>query len=170
MLSPPILLLGALCLAFLILQNIHLRLQRRRHAKKWGCQPPPVAQTGIYGIRAFLDLGKAMKETRLVEYISDRYDEHGYTFGQSLFGRSAVSTAEPENLKALLATQFNDFCLGTRRREFYPTLGDGIFTLDGAGWAHSRAMLKPQFQRDQVNRPSPLCNIVHGVNLARLPI
>lgn len=170
MLSPPILLLGALCLAFLILQNIHLRLQRRRHAKKWGCQPPPVAQTGIYGIRTFLDLIKAMDETRLVEYISDRYDEHGYTFEQSVFGDSAVSTAEPENLKALLATQFNDFCLGTRRREFYPTLGDGIFTLDGAGWAHSRAMLKPQFQRDQVNRPFSLCNIIHSVNLVRLPI
>ncbi|OJJ06777.1 hypothetical protein ASPVEDRAFT_46128 [Aspergillus versicolor CBS 583.65] len=150
MLSPPILLLGALCLAFLILQSIRRRLQRRIYAKKWGCQPPPVAQTGIYGIRTFLDLNKAMNETRLVEYISDRYDEHGYTFEQSVFGDSAVSTAEPENLKALLATQFNDFCLGTRRREFYPTLGDGIFTLDGAGWAHSRAMLKPQFQRDQV--------------------
>lgn len=170
MLSPPILLLGAVFVAFLFLQNIHRRLQRRRYAKKWGCQPPPVARTGIYGIRAFLDLSKAMKETRMVEYIHERYNEHGYTFGQSMFGRSAVSTAEPENLKAILATQFNDFCLGTRHREFYPTLGDGIFTLDGAGWSHSRAMLKPQFQRDQVNRPSSLCNIVHSVDLVRSPI
>jgi cytochrome P450 len=40
--------------------------------------------------------------------------------------------------------------LGNRHREFYPLLGDGIFTLDGAGWSHARALLRPQFTRDQV--------------------
>jgi hypothetical protein len=29
-------------------------------------------------------------------------------------------------------------------------LGDGIFTLDGAGWTHARGLLRPQFTRDQV--------------------
>lgn len=50
----------------------------------------------------------------------------------------------------MLATQFSDFGLGLRRQAFGPFLGDGIFTLDGAGWSHSRAMLRPQFSRDQV--------------------
>lgn len=91
----------------------------------------------------------------MVEFITQKYNEYGWTFEQSVLGRSGISTIEPENLKALLATQFNDFCLGTREREFGPLLGQGIFTLDGAGWSHSRALLRPQFTRDQVDRPLP---------------
>ncbi|KAL4918697.1 cytochrome P450 [Aspergillus aurantiobrunneus] len=150
MLLPTILLLGALCLTFLALQNIRQRLRRRQDAKRWGCQAPLRVPSGFFGISTFLDTVKAQQETRLVEFILDRYNKYGLTFQQTMLGLSSISTIEPENLKALLATQFNDFGLGTRHREFYPTLGDGIFTLDGAGWSHARAMLKPQFHRDQV--------------------
>ena len=38
-----------------------------------------------------------------------------------------------------------------RRGNFYPLLGNGIFTSDGIGWEHSRAMMRPQFARDQVS-------------------
>ncbi|OBT54283.1 hypothetical protein VE04_05732 [Pseudogymnoascus sp. 24MN13] len=38
-----------------------------------------------------------------------------------------------------------------RRRNFFPLLGNGIFTQDGAGWEHSRTMMRPQFARDQVS-------------------
>ncbi|KAL4867624.1 hypothetical protein BDV12DRAFT_171037 [Aspergillus spectabilis] len=150
MLSPTVLVLGAVFTALFVLQEIHHRIQRRRNAKKWGCKPAPVAPTGFYGIPAFLQLAQAAKEKRWVEYIAARYDEYGYTFSQTMLGRVAISTIEPDNIKALLSSQFDDFCLGTRHREFYPTLGDGIFTLDGAGWSHSRALLRPQFNRDQV--------------------
>jgi cytochrome P450 len=74
----------------------------------------------------------------------------GTTFEQTVLGVSSIVTVDPENVKALLATQFNDFALGLRHDTFYPLLGDGIFTLDGPGWSHSRAMLRPQFARDQV--------------------
>ena len=40
-----------------------------------------------------------------------------------------------------------DFGFGPRRGVFYPLLGDGIFTQDGAAWRHSRDLLKPQFAR-----------------------
>lgn len=42
-----------------------------------------------------------------------------------------------------------DFGFGPRRNIFYPLLGDGIFTQDGAAWKHSRELLKPQFTRSQ---------------------
>ncbi|KAL6238504.1 hypothetical protein BDW75DRAFT_201469 [Aspergillus navahoensis] len=150
MLSLPTLLLGALCIAFLILRSIHHRLQRRRNAKRWGCQPPVRVPSGFFGIPPFLNLTKALRKGRVVEYITEEYFKYGWTFKQSMLGRTGISTIEPENLKALLATQFNDFCLGNREREFGPLLGQGIFTLDGAGWSHSRALLRPQFTRDQV--------------------
>ncbi|KAA8894617.1 hypothetical protein FN846DRAFT_912690 [Sphaerosporella brunnea] len=57
-----------------------------------------------------------------------------------LFGEEIVFTIEPRNIQAVLATKFKDFSLGNLRKEaFLELLGDGIFTLDGKGWEHSRA-------------------------------
>ncbi|KAL4875466.1 cytochrome P450 [Aspergillus karnatakaensis] len=150
MLSLTILSVFALLLTTLLIRTIQTHITRRQNVKKWGCKPPTVAPSAFFGIPAFMRLATAVKEKRWVEYIAARYTEYGNTFDQTMLGRVATSTIEPENIKAVLATQFNDFCLGTRHREFYPTLGDGIFTLDGKGWAHSRALLRPQFTRDQV--------------------
>ena len=38
-----------------------------------------------------------------------------------------------------------------RRDNFFPLLGNGIFTADGKAWEHSRALLRPQFARDMVS-------------------
>lgn len=60
-------------------------------------------------------------------------------------------TCEPENMKTILATSFKDFELGKLRHDNWgEVLGDGIFTVDGKEWEHSRAMLKPQFNKDQI--------------------
>ncbi|KAL3462710.1 cytochrome P450 [Aspergillus heterothallicus] len=150
MLSPAIILIGALCLALLGVYRINKHIQQRKKAKAWGCQPPLRVKTGFYGIPAFIELSKAAKERRWVEFIASRYQEFGNTFIQTFIGKDGISTVDPQNLKAMLATKFEDFSLGTRHREFYPALGDGIFTLDGAGWSHARALLRPQFTRDQV--------------------
>ncbi|KAK5082186.1 hypothetical protein LTR05_007329 [Lithohypha guttulata] len=73
------------------------------------------------------------------------------TFEQYLFGGLVFFTIDPENIQAILAKQFNDFELGpSRRGNFWPFLGNGIFTADGADWSHARAMLRPQFARNLV--------------------
>lgn len=52
----------------------------------------------------------------------------------------------------MLATQFPDYDLGPARRgNMIRTLGDGIFVQDGKAWEHSRALLRPNFVRDQVS-------------------
>ena len=38
-----------------------------------------------------------------------------------------------------------------RQGVLYDFLGSGIFTTDGAFWQHSRAMLRPQFEKSQVS-------------------
>lgn len=48
-------------------------------------------------------------------------------------GNTLLSTVEPANIQALLATQFKDFATGSRRyTSFSPVLGYSIFTSDGA--------------------------------------
>ncbi|KAL3470179.1 cytochrome P450 [Aspergillus californicus] len=52
----------------------------------------------------------------------------------------------------MLATKFRDFELGPiRRHTLYPLLGVGMFTSDGEAWTRSRALLRPQFTREQVS-------------------
>ncbi len=75
-----------------------------------------------------------------------------YTAETSLMGRRVVFTADPENIKAMLATQFGDYGKGRPFHEQWePFLGDGVFTTDGETWQASRQLLRPQFIRDRVS-------------------
>jgi len=63
-----------------------------------------------------------------------------------------VQTADPENIKAILATQFHDFGKGDKFNEdFHDFLGDSIFTTDGQRWQESRQLIRPQFIKDRVS-------------------
>lgn len=64
---------------------------------------------------------------------------------------TVIATIEPEIVKTILATKFGDFSLGKRREEvFIPIFGHGIFSTNGAAWEKSRAMVRPNFTRQQV--------------------
>lgn len=69
-----------------------------------------------------------------------------------VFGRRIVFTVDPDNIKAILATQFSDYGKGEPfHREWSPFLGDSIFTTDGALWHSSRQLIRPQFVKDRVS-------------------
>ena len=74
------------------------------------------------------------------------------TFTFDVLGQRILFTSDPKNIQAMLATQFDDFDLGQLRRDnMIATVGDGIFVQDGKAWEHSRALLRPNFVRDQVS-------------------
>lgn len=57
------------------------------------------------------------------------------TWEQTFLGVTALVTLDPQNVQAVLATQFGHFELGSvRRGTFSPLLGNGIFTTDGKDW------------------------------------
>ncbi|VVT49523.1 uncharacterized protein SAPINGB_P002311 [Magnusiomyces paraingens] len=74
------------------------------------------------------------------------------THRRQILGRYVFFTIDPQNVKAMLATQFEDFALGPRSKALEPLLGAGVFTVDGTAWRHARGMLRPQFARDQVSQ------------------
>lgn len=148
MLSPTVLIFALF--AFLVLRHLVQSYHHHAQAKSLHCEAAPRGASAFFGIPAFYRLTKAVKEKRWIDYLCDQFAINGNTFQQQFLNRKLLTTIEPENVKAILATQFQDFCLGTRHEQFYPLLGDGIFTLDGAGWSHARALLRPQFTRDQV--------------------
>lgn len=61
-------------------------------------------------------------------------------------------TGDPENIKAILATQFDDFAKGQLFHDTWSQLlGDGIFSTDGAPWRDSRQLMRPLFAKDRVS-------------------
>ncbi|RAO64659.1 uncharacterized protein BHQ10_000671 [Talaromyces amestolkiae] len=91
-----------------------------------------------------------MRECRSLEMMRTWHQDYGNTF-QTILGRTLIVTIEPENIRAILSRKFEDFDLGHfRNKSLEPLLGTGIFTSDGEAWKHSRALVRPNFQRNLV--------------------
>jgi hypothetical protein len=136
-------------------------IQTRRNAalaRKLDCQEPPKQLNprrkklplGIDNLARSFAADKAQQfPTDVIERI---HDTGAITFSYSILGTKSYFTADEKNIQTMLATSFQDFDLGPNRRgNFWPLLGNGIFSQDGAGWEHSRAMMRPQFAREQVS-------------------
>ncbi|EMC96093.1 hypothetical protein BAUCODRAFT_71913 [Baudoinia panamericana UAMH 10762] len=75
-----------------------------------------------------------------------------YTVEAITAGARIIFTADEENIKAILATQFQDYGKGERfREEWKDFLGLSIFTTDGERWHDSRSLLRPQFIKDRLS-------------------
>ncbi|KAM9900593.1 hypothetical protein OXX79_005046 [Metschnikowia pulcherrima] len=120
--------------------------------KAFGCKRAYPMDIGFLGISSLVELLDCMRKGTALEYLGAKTTPTGRnTFEIYLAGVKILFTKDPEIIKAVLATQFNDFALGSRHAHFLPLLGDGIFTLDGDGWKNSRAMLRPQFSREEIS-------------------
>ncbi|KAI0998873.1 Cytochrome P450 monooxygenase [Podosphaera aphanis] len=132
-----------------------LKSQRiSRISRKLNCEEPPMQKSRYpLGIDNVLRALNADKKKFYPDDLIQRSIENGSnTYSVSILGTKIYATSDEENIKAMLALQFKDFDLGPHRRgNFWPLLGNGIFTADGAGWEHSRTMMKPQFARDQIS-------------------
>lgn len=146
---------GGLYLGYSYLQDyLETERLRRTHKTEDLIEHP---DRGFLGIRGYRTVSQQIKEKRSQEASVERYEEFGDTYCSSMFGRGIIDTRHPDNIKAILATQFEEFSLGEgRETAFVPFLGKGIFThVYGGGpkgepWRHSRAMLRPQFARQQI--------------------
>lgn len=148
--------------AFKILSDFVSQRRYVARAKELGAKPAPVLANAWYDPLGILIIRRALaadKARRFPEEITSRFDymtkQEGRlvsTMKQHILGKEVLFTCDPKNIQAMLALQFHDFGLGqTRRNNFFPLLGSGIFTSDGKTWEHSRAMLRPQFARDQIS-------------------
>lgn len=133
-------------------------LYSRYLERKYGCKPINAkVRDWLFGIPFYLKSFKMKKQGIMLDFSSNRFKKlDAHTIDFAFAGKKIIQTIEPENIKAMLATQFNDFGFGTRHGAFAPLLGDGIFTLEGNGWKHSRAMLRPQFAREQISQVKAL--------------
>jgi hypothetical protein len=126
--------------ALLLLYIASSIITNRRHAKQaadWGCQLPKRRQHyWPLGFDLVQQLIKADQAQLLPPELEKVQKSMGVdTWIQYVVSSDLIVTDDPQNIKAVLATQFNDFEIGPQRRgSFFPLLGNGIFTSDGKVW------------------------------------
>lgn len=91
------------------------------------------------------------------EYFDDflgRFSEPGQDVVELQFGPRLrwIITREPEHVKTILTTKFNDFGKGPDLHDkFKPFLGNSIFNSDGQLWHDSRNLIRPMFVKTRVS-------------------
>ncbi|KAF8713807.1 cytochrome P450, partial [Rhizoctonia solani] len=79
-------------------------------------------------------------------------NEYGYTFNLRLLGGDQIVTMEPENIKAILSTDFNSYEKGPLfQQKMDSVLGKGVFNADGDMWKFHRGISRPYFSRDRIS-------------------
>ncbi|KAI7352148.1 cytochrome P450 [Hortaea werneckii] len=139
-----------------LISYLQAELRFRNFATSHGCEPVYQAQDQKWpwGLDRMYKVLTARKRGMdpLDDYFAWPLYEHPTLQRAGLGGAQNIETIEPANVKAILATKFDDWVIGERRhRALRPCQGHNIFTSDGAFWQHSRALLRPQFARDLVN-------------------
>jgi cytochrome P450 len=155
------LLLGGLVLvaSYLITIRIATEKARQKTIKQHDCEAPPKypSRDPFFGIDTIYDALRAVSSKTFLSQKKAHYDRYGNTFSSTLSTLPVISTIEPENIKTVLSTAFQDFVVGApRRNAFSPILANSILISDGKQWEHSRAFLRPSFARSQVGDLSTL--------------
>ncbi|KAK4063479.1 uncharacterized protein Triagg1_9356 [Trichoderma aggressivum f. europaeum] len=154
--------------AFALLRRKHHHL---RGTRVNGCKLARVYphRDPILGLDILRISVKALKEYKLLELWDKLLNTYG-TYWFNSTGKWMLITTEPENLKALLSTRFEDWPMKSLRQQVsILTLGPhSIFAVNGPEWHHARAMIRPSFVRNQIADLE--CTDRHVENfLARLP-
>ena len=139
-----------------IIRGSVVAYRRFVYSKENGCKPVPAYPhtDPIFGLDLFIEDSKLLKSGGFIDRVRERYSDVGegvHTYTHLTLGRRVITTAEPENIKTILATKFKDFELpDSRKSALVPLLGHGIFTTDGKEWETSRTLLRPSFNRSLI--------------------
>lgn len=87
-------------------------------ARELGCEEPPEERFKLpFSIDLVRAATKADREKAFPHFVLARAKKMGvYTWSYKIFGVKIIVTHEPQNIQAILATQFGTFDLGPQRR------------------------------------------------------
>lgn len=165
--------------------------------RRQGCEPPPeLTKRWPLGIDRIKQIWDANADGRLLAFfcsVAESYEPHITISQYLLAGPRAYHVLHPENVEAVLSTNFKgkaprgslfavfgdlihvpssgvDYGFGSRPTVFAPLLGKGIFTQEGAPWKHSRELLRKQFTRAKYrNLELSFCEHVDNL-IDRMPV
>ncbi|CRG92257.1 cytochrome P450 alkane hydroxylase, putative [Talaromyces islandicus] len=140
-------------------------LVRRQFARLHGCKPivRRSNKDPFLGLDRIYTIIQSAREHKTLEQGCERHRLLKYTFSSKQMLHNTILTSEPENIKTILSINFKHYGLGYRLEQFGPLLGEGIFDTDGDHWAMSRALIRPNFTRDQVADLASFENLIQDL-------
>lgn len=168
---------AATVLLFLVGRYVFLEIQEAGKIRALGGRAPRITSwvpLGLGFIAQAVDKGRRHENLNFWQYLMTQFanPSRPFTIETANVGQRIIFTIDEENIKAILATQFNDYGKGARfHEEWHDFLGDseiyrlcsscsfcvtdrylaGIFTTDGDMWHSSRQLIRPQFIKDRVS-------------------
>ncbi|KAK7042912.1 Protein kinase alk2 [Paramarasmius palmivorus] len=121
---------------------------RKQAAERGAVMVPEVQQSSVSIIK---DVLKGFGEGYVGDVFLDWEEKYGTAYMLNIFGELRLISSEPSHMKALLATQFNEFVKGPLlQSQWKSLLGTGVFNSDGEMWKFHRNMTRPFFNKDRI--------------------
>ncbi|KAK8137928.1 cytochrome P450 [Apiospora sp. TS-2023a] len=141
---------GVSSFLYFVLNSIDRSMRLRRLP---GTRATSVKGTLPFGLDIVRDqVNATMNHKNLEMWTKLLADKPEYTAETTIVGKRLFFTADPENIKAILASQFTDYGKGKPfHDEWSEFLGDSIFTTDGERWHASRQLIRPQFVKERIS-------------------
>lgn len=143
----------ALVAAIWVWRRTALCMQRRKVKRASGCLPTPSVPDWdpVFGLGFTYEFVTTdMLHRQLIAKFLHRFDQYGHTFSATLAGTRLLATCDPENIQAMLTTHSDIFTNRVRQKPAEKFMGQGIFLSDGEAWRRSRALVRPNFAREQI--------------------
>lgn len=142
---------------FIFAHYIYTSYERNKRLNRLGARPRRYKNKlplGIDFVYKGITYARAHKNLEFWRLCFSKFGNpsNPYTLEGNAGGLRIIFTADPDNIKAVLATQFADFGKGEQfNKDWHDFLGDSIFAADGQIWHESRQLLRPQFIKDRVS-------------------
>ncbi|KAK4994209.1 hypothetical protein LTR66_005702, partial [Elasticomyces elasticus] len=147
----------SLVVVFLVFRSIYYYIREENKIRRLGGRAAKRTTWVPFGLSVIYDAVRHTRSNKSLELWHKIFSHYGnisnpYTVEANCGGQRLIFTADEENIKAILATQFADYGKGkTFHDDWHDFLGDSIFTTDGARWHDSRTLLRPQFIKDRLS-------------------
>ncbi|KAG6874015.1 hypothetical protein C0995_007972 [Termitomyces sp. Mi166 len=126
-------------------------INRRNAAASDAVLPPRVKDRYPFGLGLLIESINNLKTGYPGEFFDTLGEKYGNTFNLRILFEDRIFTVEPEYMKAVLASQFDDFEKGPNfYHQLHSFLGTGVFNSDGDMWKFHRAMTRPFFSKDRI--------------------
>lgn len=129
--------------------NVIVEIKLLIHSQKRTNVDPPIIPSSF--LNGITHKWKRLRHQRDLfdDYMNEIFTRNGPTHAVAKGSSNEIKmiyTIEPANIRTMLSTNFSDYHRPqTMPNALNPVMGRGVFTSNGAEWAHSRGLVRAQF-------------------------
>jgi cytochrome P450 len=140
-------------MAVLTIYIASIEISQRRRAAASGARLIPRIQGYMPGnVDMLFHMISRVETDYIGAAVLEQIQLHGTVLNLRFLWEDLIVTAEPQDIKTILATDFNNYVKGNKFKETADNvLGTGVFNSDGEIWKLHRTMARPFFNIDRIS-------------------